>query len=276
MKSPLHTGILAALLAVVPLLYVLSAALVALTTLRHGLSAGTRVLIAALIGGVISWQLSGVPLSLLVLTLATLLAVVLRATQSWNRTLLVGSVLGVVFAFIAQALFQDQFNSIMASVQEILTGGNAETAEWQMIEALKPLVGFIILSSQVMEALLSLLLARYWQAGLFNPGGLKVEMHGLRFTWQEAAFLVVAIFVSIVAQPGAVMLFGIPFVVVGMALIHGIVAKLKLGGQWVVAMYIALILFNQIILPLLVLLVLADSIFDIRSRIPERSTSDNE
>lgn len=276
MKSPVHTGILAALFAVVPMLYVFSAALVALTTLRHGLTVGTRILVVALIGGLISWQLSGVPLSMVVLVVVTLLAVVLRVTDNWGRTLILGSVLGVLLAVVAQFLYQDQFSAFVELFQNALAGGRTDTAEWQMLESLKPIVGFLILSSQVLESVLALLLARYWQAGLYNPGGLKAEMHVLRFSLQEAVFLVAAIALAFVVQPAAIMLFGIPFVFAGMALMHGVVAKLKLGGQWLVALYIALVLFNQILVPLLVLAVLVDTFVDIRRRIPQRPGLDDE
>jgi len=276
MKSPMHTGILAALFAVVPLLYVFSAALVALTTLRHGLTAGTRVLSLALTGSLVSWVLSGVPLSLSILVLVALLANVLRATQKWNWTLLFGAVFGLIFAVIAQVLFRDQINQFMVSIQQIFTTGQVDSAQWQLFESIKPMVGYLIAASQLMEALLSLLLARYWQAGLYNPGGLKAEMHCLRFTWQEASMVFGIIVLALLFLPGAALLFGIPFIFVGMALMHGIVAKLKLGGQWLVAIYIGSVLFNQIILPLLILAALADSFFDFRSRITESTDQNNE
>jgi len=276
MQSPLRTGILAAVFAVLPFLYVLSAGLVALTTLRHGLTAGTRLLLIAMIGALISWRLTGVPLSMLVLTIVTLLAVVLRESRSWSRTLVSGSVIALLFALIAQSQFQAQFDTAITSMQNILTDGDASSIEWQMLDKLKPLVAYGIMASELMEALLSLLLARFWQAGLYNPGGLKKEMHNLRFSRVELLGLVIAVLVSLAVQPGAVLLFGIPFVFSGISLIHGIVAKVNLGGQWLVALYIALIFAYQIIVPLLVLLVLVDSFVDIRQRVPNRVKSDNE
>lgn len=276
MKSPLHTGVLAALFAATPLLYFVSAALVALTTLKHGISFGTRVLLMAMAGGLVSWYISGVPLSLLVLVLVTLLAEVLKATQSWSRTLVLGSVAGLVLAVIAQKLFGVQFNSILDGIQQVISADSTDAAEWQLLELTRNWIGYIVISTQLAEAVLSLLLARYWQAGLFNPGGLKVEMHALRFTKQEVAFLVAAVLLSVLYLPGAVMLFGIPMVFVGMAILHGIVTKLDLGGQWLVALYIGALLFIQFILPLLVLVVIVDSVIDLRSRIPERTKSDNE
>ena len=54
MKSQLNAGVLAAGFAALPLLYALSAALVALVTLRRGATEGTRVLLWSLAGGLVS------------------------------------------------------------------------------------------------------------------------------------------------------------------------------------------------------------------------------
>ncbi|MEJ2041906.1 MAG: hypothetical protein P8X89_01350 [Reinekea sp.] len=276
MQSPLRTGILAAVLAVLPFLYVISAALVALATLRHGISAGTRVLSAAIVGGLVSWLLTGVPLSLLVLTLVALLAIVLRESRSWSRTLIAGAFIALAFALIGHDQFNEVFGGLMSFMQRAVTNGDTSTVEWQMLEAMKPYGAFVIMASEITEALTSLVLARYWQAGLYNPGGFKAEMHNLRFSRMELAALMVAIMLVLQMQPGALLLFGFPFVIVGIASIHGIVAKLNLGGQWLVALYILLMLANQIIVPLLIMLVLIDSFVDIRRWIQDRSRSDNE
>lgn len=276
MKSPLHVSILAAIFALVPLLYIVSAALVALTTLRHGLTTGTRVLIAALIGGLMAWWLSGIPLSLLVLAISALIAGLLGSTQSWSRTLLSASVFGVILAVLIQSIFEPQLSAFVSSIQDTLSTGNRDSLEWQVLEALKPWVGYLISVSALTEALLALMLGRYWQAALFNPGGFRSEMHSLRLNRQELIAFAVLIGLALVLKPQAILLLGLPLVFVGIATVHGIVAKLNMGGQWLGAFYFALVLLNQIILPLLVLLVCVDSLIDIRSRISNRKQSDNE
>lgn len=275
LKSPVNAALLAALFAVIPLLYFISAALVAVVTLRMGATAGTRTLIAALVGGVISWMLTGIPLSLLVLTLTTLLALMLRASESWKSTLFMSVVLGVFSAMLLQVLFQEQFNMMLDALKAFMAAPDAGI-EQDPIDLLKPIAGLVIVSLQVVEATLSLLLARYWQAKLYNPGGLARELHVLRLSWQEATIYTLLSVVCLYLQPALIMLVSFPFIFVGMATLHGIVAKLKLGGQWLVAAYIALILFNQLIVPLLVLLVLVDSLGNLRSRIPESTGSNNK
>jgi hypothetical protein len=276
MKSPLHTGILAALFAAIPMLYALSAALVALTTLRFGISYGTRVLAGALVGGLVSWQMSGIPLPLLALPFVAVLAIVLRSTQKWSYTLIAGSFVALVLAIGLQNLFTDQINSIMGIVQEAVTGGDTSLPQWQLFESAKAIAGYLILASMSLEAYLMLLLGRYWQSGLYNPGGFRAELHGMRFTKQEIAVLIVLVGIAWVTQRAAVMLFGIPFIFAGLALVHGVIAKTKLGGQWLVAVYIGLLLFNQIIVPVLVCAAIIDAMIDIRSKLPSKAQANNE
>ncbi|MDN3648812.1 hypothetical protein QWZ13_07805 [Reinekea marina] len=276
MKSPLHTGILAALFAAIPMLYALSAALVALTTLRYGTTQGTRILAAAMVGAMISWQMSGIPLPLLALPFVTILALVLRSTQRWSVTLLAGSVTAFLLANGLQIMFSEQISSIMDIVQDALTGGDTSLPLWQLIESSKSIAGYLILTSMLLESYLMLLLGRYWQAGLYNPGGFRAELHNLRFSRQEVAVLVGVIAISWFTEPAAVMLFGIPLIFAGIALVHGVIAKTKLGGQWLVAMYIGLVLFNQIIVPVLVCAAIIDAMVDLRSRLPNDAQANNE
>ncbi len=275
-KSPLHVGVLAALFAAVPMLYGLSAALVALTTLRFGITSGSRVLAFALVGGVVSWQMSGIPLSMLVLVLMVILAEILRSSQSWTRTLLASLVLGIVLSLIAQVFLSSELNGLLDTMQKVFAGGQRQSTYWQQFESIRPMVGYVLVTMQIIEAVLFLLLARYWQSGLFNPGGLKAEMHTMRFSRQEIIFLVAGAGIFALIQPGMIVLFGFPFIFAGFALVHGIMAKLKLGEQWLASVYIVAVILFQIILPLFVVLVVLDTVIDIRARISERPESDNE
>jgi hypothetical protein len=276
MKSPLHTGMLAALFAAIPMLYALSAALVALTTLRYGATYGTRVLAAALAGAMVSWLMSGIPLPLLALPFVAVLAMVLRATQKWSYTLIVGSLIALVLANGLQNLFTDQIDGIMNIVQQALTGGDSSLPLWQLLESSKAIAGFLLMTSMLLESYLMLLLGRYWQSGLYNPGGFRIEWQNMRFNKQEIVVLIVLVGIAWMTQRAAVMLFGIPFIFAGLALVHGVIAKTKLGGQWLVAVYIGLILFNHIIVPVLVCAAIIDAMIDIRSKLPSNAQANNE
>ena len=276
MKSPLHTGVLAAVFAAIPMLYFVSAALVALTTLRHGITFGTRVLVMALVGGLFSWYMSGVPLSMLGLVVVTLLASVLKATNSWPYTLILGTVAAFVLSVLTQTFYGEQLGDLLESLLQVLLNGANEPVEQQFIAVARSMVGFIFMSTQYTEALLSLLLARYWQAGLYNPGGLSREMQQLRFSKAGIVLVLAAVVIMLFVNPGVSSLLFVPMAFIGLVTVHGVLKKLDLAVQWLIAFYVCLLLFIQFILPLLVLVVIVDSIVDLRSRIPERAKSDNE
>lgn len=278
MRSPFHTGILAALFSILPMGFIISTPLVGLATLRHGFTTGTRILGFALVGGVLGWLIFGLPIQLLFLPLIAVFALLLRAFEGWGKTLVVSAFVGLLLSFGLEFVLGDLFNLVAEEWARVSSSFDDETAVVLMAVAdSRPIYKYVAANGFLEITLLFLLWARYLQATLYNPGGLKAELHTLKLSKNELLLLVVGAAISaFFINVQAMALFSFSFVFAGLALTHGIVAKLKLGGQWIVAVYIALILFNQIILPLLVLLVLVDSAFDLRSRVPEQTKSDDE
>lgn len=276
MISRVNAGVLVAGLAALPMLYALSAALVALVTLRRGTTEGTWVLLFSLAGGLVAWQWSGLVVPLLVLPITAVLAMVMRQTQDWRTTLIVAAVLGLVLAFGMQLTLGDRFDPLISQLQVTVAGNDPSQRAWQMLEAVKPDAAYLVMAAELFEALLCLVLARYWQAGLYNPGGLRAEFHQLRINdralWVLLAMLAVAYWV----KPAAMLLLLLPLFFAGAALMHGVVAKAKLGGQWLVAFYLGTVLFNQFMLPLLVLAAIADGVFDFRALLVKPSDQDDE
>ena len=63
----------------------------------------------------------------------------------------------------------------------------------------------------------------------------------------------------------------VPLLFAGIALVHGLVDKGGLARFWLVGMYITLLLFMQLIYPLLVVLAIVDSLFDFRGRLARKN-----
>lgn len=276
MKSQLNAGVLAAGFAALPLLYALSAALVALVTLRRGATEGTRVLIWSLAGGLVSWQLTGMILPLLVLPVTALLAMVMRSVQNWSVLLSVAALLGIVLAVVAQGLLGDRFEAVITQVQVGVAGTDTNQPLWQMLESVKPNAAFLVMTVELLEALLCLVLARYWQAGLYNPGGFRQEFHALRISGRLLVALVLLAGLAYVVKPAAMLLLLLPLLFAGVALVHGVIAKTNMGGQWLLAFYVGGLLLNQFILPLLVLGAVIDGVVDIRARLTKAPDQNDE
>jgi len=60
-----------------------------------------------------------------------------------------------------------------------------------------------------------------------------------------------------------------PLLLAGIALVHHAVKQLNLGDQWLAFLYVALIMIGKPVTLILVGLGLADSIFDLRSKLAE-------
>ena len=63
----------------------------------------------------------------------------------------------------------------------------------------------------------------------------------------------------------------VPLAFAGLALLHGLVTQGKLGRFWLVGLYVSLLLFMQLVFPLLVMLAVVDSLIDFRGRLAPKN-----
>lgn len=121
--------------------------------------------------------------------------------------------------------------------------------------------------------LISVMLGRSWQAKLYNPGGFQQEFHRLRLSRQSCLLLLAMMlalsYLNVIAVE-ALLIGLVPFSVAGLALVHGSVAKRKLGKGWLITFYVVSFLLGPSLMFLLVFLAVLDAWIDIRSRIPSQ------
>ena len=120
-------------------------------------------------------------------------------------------------------------------------------------QALQSLTGIWVLGTTAMAAV-SLLLGRYWQSLLYNPGGFGREFRALRFGRGFALLAAGLLAAATVAGPGPVydlaMLVVALFVFQALAALHGLVVRKGRSGVWLVPAYLTLFLV-PLFLPLL-------------------------
>ncbi|MCB1775827.1 MAG: hypothetical protein KDI50_00155 [Candidatus Competibacteraceae bacterium] len=273
-----------------PPLLIVSGAVVALVALRRGSVEGALVMALAGIAAVaLSWQVLGAPWPMLDVLLAVwlpvwLLAWVLRATISLSRTLQVAAVLGLLgvagfyLALGDPAIWWrsllDQFQQDLATLApKGSVGDPALLAQWlDLLKAWAPWLPGQVSSAIVMVVLLALLLGRWQQALLFNPGGFRSEFHGLQLGRPLATFTL-ALFGATLAfgwppLANGLLVLGVPYTMQGIALVHVIVLQRRLSSAWLVLFYLLLIpLLSQVVMALGVV----DAWADFRSRIRARS-----
>jgi hypothetical protein len=257
----------ATLLGILPLLNFLSAPIVALVCLRHGMSEALLVLAWAALPA-IAWAVAGDMIPLLTLLGSLALADLLRRTASWELVLICAIAVGIAAQLALQ--LQPGFVELMLQQIELLMANpefqgqvNALPTD-QMQQLLHMFYGMMLMFLAVSV----LILARYWQAALYNPGGFRQEFHRLRLGWKTSALLCGAFVLTTLGptalQPFAI-LFVLPLRVAGVALVHGVVGLRKLPAAVMVIFYVALM--SPVMTQILILAAIADSWLDFRSRI---------
>ena len=280
MRGRVQATLVVAGCAALPLLGWLSAAAGCLVLLRRGLQGAFGVLSLGLLVAMIWWLQLGDPAQLMLLLGALSLALVLRASESWARTLLASVALGLVFSVLIDAAFRPQIEAFAQEIVKVLPQVLGElyqrlkVDERARLEALiaPSLVGLIAVTMQI-ASVVCLVIGRYWQALLYNPGGFGREFRRIRIPVGPAMLLLALMVIG--PNFGSLMtfmvLFGsVPLVFAGLALIHGLVAQKRLAAFWLVGMYITLLVFTQLIYPLLVVLAIVDGLIDFRGRLASK------
>jgi hypothetical protein len=250
----------------------ISAAALALVTLRKGAGAGAWLFMWALLpAGTLVYAFGDMgPLALLVGTMA--LALMLRTTVNLPLAVLVAVGVGVGAGLAMVAFSGAYLDQMAAYFGEFL--GNMEqqlSQDGQPVELPRPgatQIAGMLGAGTAMMSVLCLLLARYWQAALYNPGGFGAEFKALYYpaTVSSVLVLVALVLYSLGTQYRTWMVsFLIPLTFAGLALIHTRLELRGRGNGWLTGFYIAWLIFDPVKL-LVVLLAIADSWMNFRRR----------
>lgn len=261
--------------AALPMLFWLCAAAGSLVLLRRGLNDALGVLVWAVLPA-LAWWYFGDPRTLLVLLGSFGLALLLRSQNSWPRVMLCSVGLGMLYAWALGVVFGEPITALATELQNVLPDmlsdayqQLSEEEQTRLGALLIPVLTGLLAALLQITTLLSLMLGRYWQALLYNPGGFGLEFRALRFSPALAMVLLMGMLLgpSLGAQMAMLApLCSVPLVFAGIALVHGLVAKNRMSRFWLVGLYVTLVLFMQLIYPLLAVLAIVDSLFDFRGR----------
>lgn len=284
MRGRMQATLVVAGCAILPLLYWLGAAAGCLVLLRRGLKDAIGVLALGLLPALIWWLYSDDPRALLVLLGSSSLALVLRASESWNRVLLVSIAMGVVFAVVLGTVFAPQIEMLAQALIKVMPSLLGDVYQKLSVDEqahfaslIAPVLTGLIAALLQIVSVLSLIVGRYWQALLYNPGGFGREFRAIRFPLLPAMLLLAFMLLGPNIGPQMAMLTplcSVPLVFAGLALIHGLVAQKRLARFWLVGLYVTLLLFMQLIYPLLVVLAIVDSLIDFRGRLAPKDADD--
>ncbi len=166
-----------------------------------------------------------------------------------------------LYQYMSQRIFSGELptNALGQTIQQIYL----ETMTTTMIVAW-PMMIFLL-------QVLLLILARYLQSRWYNPGGFQIEFHQLRLSRFMAIPLLLS-FIWAVAAPQmqvSIQLAGLClflYSIAGIAWVHWYMNFKLLGTAWIVLFYVVLFVLSAWALPLLGIIALVDSYFDLRTR----------
>ncbi|MBT5489348.1 MAG: hypothetical protein HOK02_08040 [Halieaceae bacterium] len=250
-----------------------SAAAIALVTLRNGSASGGWLTLWAILPAMIIAAISGDTGSVLLLLGTFSLAVILRESVSLSLAVMASvplALLGGAALTLFNGVFLQElvatFNQALAQLEQELAQGEAAEMVFNAVSV--PQVAALLATGNAVIALLSLILGRYWQASLYNPGGFGEEFRALRLP--VGAVLMMASAALILWWMGAdwrvwSAVVVLPLTIVGFSLLHACAKRAGKGVTWLALMYSLWIVLDPVKW-LWVGCVVIDTFADVRGR----------
>ena len=249
----------------------LTPATLGLVTLRVGWSNGLLVVLWGILPALLTLSFSEVQALVPLLAISSALlcfaaALLLRQSASWPQALFAGVALASLMGLGYGLWFPDLVRQIGEQLSDVLQSVQPEAK-------LAPLGSAFALGmlayGVAFSGLLGLILARWWQALLYNPGGFAQEFQALRLTQLQALISLAAGIYCLVQGSDYLMwsaLFTLPLLFQGLAIVHKTAGLRSWGRFWLVLFYAALLLID-ILSQLLVVLAFLDTWLNFRERL---------
>ncbi|MDH5394677.1 MAG: YybS family protein [Gammaproteobacteria bacterium] len=253
---------LALLSLIVSPLAVLTTAGVALVTLVHGYREGlinvvvSTVVLTIFTTLVLKQPAIGMEIALKFWLPAWFFASILLTRRSMSLAIVIAAALSclLVLGFYLfsdpaahwQEMIDKQLLPMLKEAGMKIQEGPEAQALWQFMS--KIMTGSAVALFFTLQAA-SLLVARWWQAVLYNPEGFTQEFRQLRFGMVAANIvLLITILAATTGNELALNLLFIAIVLMlfqGMAVAHQLVAKCKLSSSWIIGMYVMMLFTLQ-------------------------------
>ena len=261
-QAILSIAVCAALSFVLPPLSYLSAAGVGLVTLRRGsqegltVSLGVAVVLALLAWIVLAEPVAGFTFALVMGLPLWVLGSTLRSKTSLALTLGVAALMGILLIIVVHAVTTDttawwrETLTLVLKPALLESGmlGDSSQIDVRLAQVAKIFTG-LLAASLVLGLMLSLFIARWWQAMLYNPGGFQQEFRGLRLSAKFAlpTLLLIALVLLTPDEIGrfaseVLVVVVVVYMIQGLAFVHRVVAARKAHYVWLVALYGLLLL----------------------------------
>ena len=250
---------------ILPLLsYTLAGVPPGLVTLRKGAVAGMQIIIGSLVLTAAFALLANInPYIVFAYAMGIWIPVwccanVLRITESQGNLVIAAGIFAVFYILLSHFLLDDVtqwWKTLLAVWMEQAIQGADKVQLKEVLENAAPMMNAMTAAGFFLSLVTSLLLARWWQSSLFNPGGFRKEFHSLRLPRGLISGVLAGLVLVIMdkAGPGTLALDILVLLIFlylfqGLASIHRVVATKKLARGWLAATYIFMFIVPQVIL----------------------------
>ncbi len=286
LKGQSQAALVAASMAILGLVFPpavwLSAAVIVLVTLVKGPQSGLITTALSVAGAAIfSFLIFAAPQVAVIFVLlawlpAWIAASLLQRTVSLAISLQVLTALALLAVLIVYATVPD-FGELWREPLDVMVQQLAEQSEDISLQELKQaedwIIGFLpglFASSILFGTMLSLFLARWWQAVFYNPGGFAEEFQALNLGKISAVIalliLLLAMFSGSMEMMSLLAVSSVLYGVQALSILHAVINIRKINAVWLFVLYMLMFFIPHMLL-LLILLSFADPWINIRQRI---------
>ena len=283
-QAALVASVTAILALILPPLAWISGGVIAMIVLHLGPRRGMQLIgFAGLAVMVLGWIVIGTPVlafsMIMLLWLPVwLAAVVLYRTVSLALALQLITAMALLFVLVLQLFYSDLHVALSQEfagiIQPMIDQQPTEQARQNLVAALDtvlPLLPGLLAMGVMMGAVLSLLLGRWWQSALYNPGGLSREFNELRLGKVPAIVSMILLGVAMLTGNMLVTMLMLVILVLyliqGLAMVHGLLALKQANKFWLVGLYFFIFIMPQLVILPVAAVGLTDAWIDYRQRL---------
>jgi len=195
---------------------------------------------------------------------------VLRSSRSQGMVLLTVGIFAALFVLGMHLMTDDVVAWWKQWLEAAVSGVKGATLKGFEEDGTLRLMNGLVAVLYGASLMITMILARWWQAILYNPGGFREEFHAMRLPRMLLPAVVAALLLAGLGSKGLLSdLFMVCIMVYffqGLAIMHALTAKRRFGWGGLAPIYAALFFFPQYVLMGLAILGALDGIVDFRAR----------
>lgn len=282
----------------IPVVGVLGILFAALVTLRKGVAEGAVMTAAATLPYIFSfmmashdpnalplvlWTAVGVAVASNVLT--WVFAVMLYRQMTFSGIMQVAALMGVLLVSVIHLVYPDianwwsmqltsYYTQAASAMSDVLANGSNLPSDTQLdsIRVTKNYASGLIISAVLVNAILQVVVARWWQSALFAPGTLRRELHNIRLSPLAGALSVLSLVFFYLGNDvvwDMMPVIAILFTCAGLSVFHYFLGLMVSPTRWfwIALLYVTLIFMMPISMIFVAMVALLDIWLDLRRKL---------